>query len=451
MKKYCTSIAVLLGLLLSTAPVAAQGGPTLLQFSFSNPGARSLGLGGAFAALADDATAAFANPAGLTQLTRPEVSAEGRYWSYTTPYIEGGRTLGTPTGTGLDGAIRVAESEFDTAALSFVSFVYPLKRWTLALSRHQSARFETSSATQGLFTTRTDDDPQPTCLPDTIICRYPDFVRNTDVDVVTTTASFAYRLSDAFSIGFGLSYQQGNLSLVQDVYLPEPETLPGGFFGPNIYAESARFGTSEFDFDDSDLGVNLGLLWFPSRQFSVGGFYRQGGEFTGSGFEVSGPALDPPIPVGSVGDSDSEIPLKTPNVFGLGLAYRSKSGSWTVSFELDRVLYSQILESIGSRDIINTSQVEIDDVSELRLGFEYAFLKRTPLIALRGGVWRNPDHAIRSRERTDPLELTLLPGGEGDTHVSVGLGIALEVLQIDLAVDHSDLVDTASLSFIYRF
>ncbi|MCJ7755499.1 MAG: hypothetical protein MUP13_13120, partial [Thermoanaerobaculales bacterium] len=58
----------------------AQETPSTFEFSFSNPGARSLGLGGAFAALADDATAAFANPAGLVQLVSIEVSAELRHW-----------------------------------------------------------------------------------------------------------------------------------------------------------------------------------------------------------------------------------------------------------------------------------------------------------------------------------------------------------------------------------
>ena len=37
-----------------------------VQFSFAPPGARSMALGGAFLGLADDATAAYANPAGLT-------------------------------------------------------------------------------------------------------------------------------------------------------------------------------------------------------------------------------------------------------------------------------------------------------------------------------------------------------------------------------------------------
>src|SRR5258705_13873106 len=49
-----------------------------LQFNFGNPGARSLGMGGAFIGLADDASAAEANPAGLTILRKPEFSIEGR-------------------------------------------------------------------------------------------------------------------------------------------------------------------------------------------------------------------------------------------------------------------------------------------------------------------------------------------------------------------------------------
>src|SRR5213082_2221157 len=49
-----------------------------LQFNFGNPGARSLGMGGAFLGLADDASAAEANPAGLTILRKPEITVEGR-------------------------------------------------------------------------------------------------------------------------------------------------------------------------------------------------------------------------------------------------------------------------------------------------------------------------------------------------------------------------------------
>ena len=64
---------LLAGLLLSASAFAQQT-VVPLQFSFSDPGARSMGFGGAFVGLADDATAAIANPAGLAQLIKPEVS-----------------------------------------------------------------------------------------------------------------------------------------------------------------------------------------------------------------------------------------------------------------------------------------------------------------------------------------------------------------------------------------
>ena len=53
------------------------------EFNFNNPGARSLALGGAFIGLADDATAAVANPAGLVILQRPELSGEVKFTQLT--------------------------------------------------------------------------------------------------------------------------------------------------------------------------------------------------------------------------------------------------------------------------------------------------------------------------------------------------------------------------------
>ena len=62
------------------------------DYNITGAGARAAGLGGAFIAVADDATAISWNPAGLTQLYRPEVSivtkfiAEG--WDYKSSYYD---------------------------------------------------------------------------------------------------------------------------------------------------------------------------------------------------------------------------------------------------------------------------------------------------------------------------------------------------------------------------
>src|SRR4029079_5726097 len=56
------------------------------QFNFNNPGARALGMGGAFVAVADDATAVVANPAGLVILQRPELSAGVKFPRFTNSF-----------------------------------------------------------------------------------------------------------------------------------------------------------------------------------------------------------------------------------------------------------------------------------------------------------------------------------------------------------------------------
>ena len=86
--------------------------PTLPQ----EPPARSL---------ADDATAAYANPAGLTQLVEPEVSIEGRSWRYATTYVAGGQASGTPTGLGPDTEPGIREGVSRTDSISGVSQAVP--------------------------------------------------------------------------------------------------------------------------------------------------------------------------------------------------------------------------------------------------------------------------------------------------------------------------------------
>src|SRR5437764_6094087 len=109
-----------------------------------NPGARSLGMGGAFIGAADDATAAFANPAGLGFLTLREVSAEGRYRSLETPFLQGGRISGVVSGVGLDTIAGPAyANDVDRHVTpAFLSVVLPFSHFTLTGYRHESVRIE---------------------------------------------------------------------------------------------------------------------------------------------------------------------------------------------------------------------------------------------------------------------------------------------------------------------
>jgi hypothetical protein len=71
-------------------------------------------------------------------------------------------------------------------------------------------------------------------------------------------------------------------------------------------------------------------------------------------------------------------------------------------------------------------------------------------VALRLGVWLDPDHQL-SDTTGDRFLRVLLPRGEDDLHYTAGLGLVFRAFQVDAAVDLADRVDTLTLSAVYSF
>jgi hypothetical protein len=107
---------------------------SVIPFNLANPGARSLGMGGAFLGLSDDSTAAYTNPAGLTQLSETEISIEGRHTKYSVPFVNGGSTPIDPFDTE---ALHASTASNSLNNMSFLSIVYPHERWAFALFRDE--------------------------------------------------------------------------------------------------------------------------------------------------------------------------------------------------------------------------------------------------------------------------------------------------------------------------
>ena len=102
------------------APAAPSAPPFSAPAIFAAPlpsgsGARALGAAGAFTAIADDATAASWNPAGLIQLERPEVSAVLRLKRERDRHASG------------DAAYRVGTDDYSSYALNYLSAVAPVR------------------------------------------------------------------------------------------------------------------------------------------------------------------------------------------------------------------------------------------------------------------------------------------------------------------------------------
>lgn len=439
------SIGLLIGLLVAAGLSAQQGGAAL-QFNFSNPGARSLGLGGAFAGLADDATAAFANPAGLVQLSQPEVSIEGRSWSFSTQITEGGRVFGSPTGIGLDTApgLRFGRSEANTSDVSFLSFVYPKGRGSVSVFRYQLAKFEVASRTNGFFSR------DPLGIQGTE--RRDERTQSTNVDIASWGVAGAYRVTDTFSVGLGIVYSQSDLEIVDREFDVINETVEGIFGALPLTPDRLEF-RSTITGDGTDVTFNAGLLWQFKPQWSLGGFYRQGPETPAEVGGFIGPLFEDfdEIPTAVPGSPVrlGQTTLAVPDVFGLGFAWRSLDGAATVSFEWDRVQYSDLFAALD-RTVMDLESFGLGDVDEMHFGFEYAFLRSRPVVAVRGGWWRDPAHQLKY-SGVDVFDRAIFNGGEDTEHYALGVGLAFESFQVDLGADFSDFVDTLALSGIYSF
>jgi len=162
-RRFLLPIVVIVFLSVCTPAV----GQTTIEPPIVSPGARSLGLGGAFVAVADDATAAWANPSGLMQLARPEISLEGRSWS--------------------EDREGVASNQSN---LGFLSFVLPRPNWSIAIYAQTLTSLE--------FPTRWQANNEFDPLSGLVIGNFG--------------VSAALRLSDSVSLGFGLTAFAGVFS-----------------------------------------------------------------------------------------------------------------------------------------------------------------------------------------------------------------------------------------------
>ncbi len=419
-----------------------------LELSYSNPGARSMGLGGAFVALADDATAAFANPSGLVQLVRPEISVEGRRWSYSTPYTGGGRASGEPSGLGIDteAGLRRPGSEDDLAGVSFLSVVYPKRRWCVAFYRHQQANFEMVNVVNGLFAAPPGFGGLGPGFEGTV--RDEDQDTTLDLEIVNHGISAAYRVNDRFSLGLGLSHVEGSMRAITDEYLPDDASREA-YFAPNTFLPERLRHSVDTTMGGYDWILSAGFLWIVDRHWRLGGFYRQGPDFDLVFTLVPGPAA-PDDPAGSI-----PTPVSFPRVSGLGAAFKSGDGRLTLAFEWDRVQYSSILDSLAPELVAPGAGVVepgtgVADGSELRLGVEYALRIRNPVTAIRLGTWLDPAHRISYHGELD-FDRALLRPGDDEIHLTGGLGLAFETFQLDVGADLSDGRDTLSISAIYTF
>jgi long-chain fatty acid transport protein len=436
-----------------------------LQFNFGNPGARSLGMGGAFLGLADDASAAEANPAGLTILRKPEVSIEVRN------YLE--NQILTTSGSYPDFERTAFRHHSDRAVVSFASAVFPIKKFTIGAYFHEPLRNEGAGsviAQRDELTGQIDKDVpnffmeqqdfQPIGGPlslaecEAVRTRRNDpfscveytvnpFISAVDVQQRTFGLAGAWQVHPKFSIGVTARYQ----TFREEAFTFRVDPF-FNFVGFAVQATGDVSGDEVELKEETDITFAAGFKWNPSDRLSIGGVYKQGPSFSAPTFVATEQTN---LEFVRVANSQFHIP----DVAGLGISFRPIP-VLTINADAVHVRYTNLVDdftptvAVGDLD----EPYRTNDVTELHLGAEYFFATKIPF-AIRGGYWRDPSHAIEFNgplDTPDRIAASLLyPEGEAQNHFSIGAGIALPRFQIDLAYDTSDTYKVGSISMVTRF
>jgi long-chain fatty acid transport protein len=391
--------------------------------------------------VADDATAAEANPAGQTILTRPEVSLHGRHADYDI-------TVFDPNA--LDAAVSDAAGpgpvtgyDDTNTKVSFASFVYPFERFVLSAYYQNTGAVRAESNIQS-FNSRFIDTYNA--------------ITDLDVEQESFGISGAFRVSDLISIGASIKYAKleiDYLTASSILDFSDIEFLVPGNAASNantINEQDALLLSAEGD--DHDLAWNAGLLINPNGKVSVGFVYKDGGSYDVDNaiaylnvFNCNGlagctvPAVDEVTVL-----SSNTRSLELPDIFSIGIAARP-TDTWLLSLQLDHIDYGD-LPPVSQSSLIFDAQANIEDVGgeiSVHAGAEKTFLFEQPILGMsllnvRAGIFTDPDHDGYADIKT------------GTRHYTFGLGTVFgENFQLDVAAEWSDRVDNVVMSGVYRF
>ena len=214
------------------------------------------GLGNAFAggaAIAEDASTVWYNPAGLTRLSGTELVVGAHAILPSTQLSKSSATtrLGTPI-TGSDGG-----NAGETAMLP-----------NIYLSHRLDDRTVIGLGINVPFGLATD-------YQDTWVGRY--HADRSEIETININPGIGYQVNDGFSLGFGVSYQKMSATLSQwadlgtSCALSPAAALCAGTFGLAPQLDDAKV---VIEADDNAFGYNVGALWEPNKSKRLGLAYR---------------------------------------------------------------------------------------------------------------------------------------------------------------------------------
>lgn len=335
-------------------------------------GARALGIGGAFIAIADDATAASWNPGGLLQVEKPEVSIVFDSFHR----IEENHYGIDPSA---DGPQTVTRGNFN-----YISATYPFKMMErdMVVSLNYQKLYD--------FTRKWDFSLCQTAEALTLKT-LNDFNQQGSLSAVGV--AYCTRIVMGFDVGLTFNFWNDGLNRWEQSTVQNGEGTEDG----------EHFITRSYDYHKytfRGFNVNFGFLWRTlNDRLTIGGVVKTpfSADIDHENDYSSVIVFDEPIydrePV--TGYFHHKETLKMPLSLGIGIAYRI-TDTLTASLDIYRTEWDDFTwedQNGNETSPITGKSASVSDISpthQVRLGLEHIFIGPKTLFSLCGGVFYDP-------------------------------------------------------------
>src|SRR5690554_188217 len=268
----------------------------------------------------NDATIVFGNPAGMSFLDRAQVTAGGTYLNVNSRIRNaeserfGVVTMGeNPVGATFESPVA-GSNDGDMVPgtlIPFAFYAHPVNE-RLAFGFGVYAPFGSKTDYEGGFEGRNQGN-------------------YTEVTVMSAQPTVSYRFNDQWSVGAGITYNRVDGELRRQV----PIATPDGLGGANISELDARI-----EGDDENWGYNLGVIYQPIPETTLGLTYRSKVSYTLTG-DFRGVADDLGVEV----TDNASLDLTTPETVNFSITQQMTDrlklmagASWARWSRFDKIL-----------------------------------------------------------------------------------------------------------------
>ncbi|MCG3155738.1 MAG: hypothetical protein DKINENOH_02346 [bacterium] len=441
-RSHLAGILVLLSLvMLSGAARSQTSRPRLADFAFTQfrlvpiqPASRPASLGGAFIAIADDATAAAINPAGISFLSTPEISLSHSAGWHTTDFAVSRQEES-------NGRARQYQRIFDQ---TLVNITYPQWGFTFAAFRQVAFRSEFSFSRRQFLTLAPN---RPLTLAEQLGAggNFPGLASEHYCEVIHNAVVVARTLPGGVHLGLSLRATQLRLQLDERQYFEPALWQQTDFTGMPEQSVPVRIeGLYRIDHAQRSQfkpGYSLGMLFEFSPRWTLGAVYEHLPAYEIVN-RITLPAYTLPDRAPDDGRDDSlhftaeekRVPftLNLPDFLGFGLSWRAHV---RLLLAADVLLYRSrgLLQGlhddlpqddVADRDPDGLGDVAAHDHVSWRAGVEYRLIELGRIWPLRLGIYSEPNFGWQAVSRAPAVQREF-PDKSGFLHFTSGAGVVL--------------------------